>query len=146
MEIRVEKKIIEVEETVYIAEDGTEFKSETECNNYETKIKEIAIKEKASTLEIKDLFGVKPLLNTNLSEGHNFNWYKLETEEDAAVVSMLYFCNETSIKSDAYPVIVCIESDDYYNLDTFVYYLPVIKQHTEDFWQKLNISVDFSNK
>ena len=40
MEIRTEKRVIEIEDKIYIAEDGKEFGTRADCERYEDKLQE----------------------------------------------------------------------------------------------------------
>ena len=104
---------------VYVAFDGTEFKSYWECDNYEeSKLIELAEK----TIEHKCAGWIPPDGCEHMDE-HSYYWFKPKTEEDIKLLNKLWNClNRIDRKIDDELEVeffnsdigdwVCIESND----------------------------------
>ncbi len=142
MKVKEEIKTIEQKIISYIAEDGAEFKTEKECNDYEQKqiLKELI--EAAERLRITELDEQIPLSNNGLIDiNDTFRWYKLKNKEDFETVNKAYVNNLG--EPEKYPEVICVETYGYevYTDDAYSYDMKTCKEITENFWKKLGYKV-----
>ena len=142
MVVRTEKRMVEVFDTTYVANDGTEFKTEFTCLDYEKQLAENAFKAKANELRIPKFDGTYPLDvdGQYISDNHAHTWYQVNTEEDLNTLEDVY---GGIGKPCSYPDIVCIETDDYYTDDCWSYWLSDMKKSTVAFWKAFGYEVEF---
>ena len=144
MKIKEETKIIEQKVVTYVADDGTEFRTENECKDYETKQFSKYIIEAAEKLRITELDEHLPLSNDGLiNENNTFRWYKLTNETDFATVNKAYG-NSLNVP-ESYPEIMCVETVGYeaYMDDAYSYNMGTCKKITEIFWKELGYEINF---
>ena len=146
MRVKEETKMVEQTVTLYVAEDGTEFKSEHECRKYEeAKALEVFI-EKAEVLRIKEFDDYLPLTCNGLTDDCNvFRWYKLESKEDFDIVESAYGYRSCFSKPNSYPEVMCVETVGFepYEDDSYNYNMEEIKGVTKEFWKMLGYNVEF---
>ena len=142
MEVRTEKRMVEVFDTTYVANDGTEFKTEGSCLEYERKLAEDEHKAKADKFRLVDLDGTYPLdVDAQyINDNHAYTWYQVNSEEDLNTLEDVY---GGIGKPCSYPDIVCIETDDYYTDDCWSYWLSDMKKSTIAFWKAFGYEVEF---
>ena len=146
MKIKEETKIIEQKIIIYVADDGTEFRTESECKDYETKQFSKHLIEAAEKLRITELDEHLPLSNDGLvDENNTFRWYKLDNEADFETLNKAYG-NELS-KPEHFPEVMCVETVGYeaYMDDAYSYNMETCKKITESFWKELGVKVTFEN-
>ena len=143
MEIRTEKRIVEVYDTTYIAIDGKEFKSEGLCLEYENDLEDAKIRARVEKFELKELYGVYPLDTEAqyINDNHEYKWYRMENREDYVAFVEMY--GDEVSEPEAYPKVVCVEQDEHYISDVWVYSLSNMRQNTIDFWKKHGFNVEF---
>ena len=144
MKIKEGTKIIEQKVITYVADDGTEFRTENECKDYETKQFSKYIIEAAEKLRITELDEHLPLSNDGLmNENNTFRWYKLDNEADFETLNKAYG-NELS-KPEHFPEVMCVETVGYeaYMDDAYSYDITTCRTITENFWKKLGYKVTF---
>ena len=141
MIIKKEKRIVEVEDLIYIANDGAEFRTETECKDHEKDIEDEKIRTKAEMYEIKELRGFFPLnVRGEISKYCSYIWYKVNSNEELNSVANLYEADFGEF--GVYPQIICVEmcySEDY----AYVHPLLDMKDQTIQFWKRLGFDVSF---
>ena len=144
MRIKEEVKIIEQTIKTYIAEDGTEFTSESECRDYEKmEMLDPRIAE-AEKLRVPELDGIAPLLTDGANPNNTFRWYKLESEEDFETIKKA--CDITHLwEPDSYPELFCVETFGYepYMDDGYGYPLTQCKEESLNFWNWMGYKVTF---
>lgn len=146
MKIKEETKIIEQKVITYVAEDRTEFRTENECKDYETKQISKYLIEDAEKLRITELDEHLPLSNDGLmNENNTFRWYKLNNETDFETVNKAYG-NSLNVP-ESYPEIMCVETVGYeaYMDDAYSYNMETCKKITESFWKELGVKVTFED-
>lgn len=146
MKIKEETKIIEQKVISYVADDGTEFRTESECKDYEVKQFSKNLIEAAEKLRIKELDEHLPLSNDGLmNENNTFRWYKLNNEADFETVNKAYG-NSLNVP-ESYPEIMCVETVGYeaYMDDAYNYNMETCKKITESFWKELGVKVTFED-
>ena len=139
-----EKRVVEVVDTVYVAVDGTRFKTESACLKYEESYNKI--QERAESIEINELYDTYPL-DTNaqyISENHEYNWYKVSNEDDYNCLVEMY--GDDVVRPKAYPDVICIENDIYYKPDMWSYLLSDMMESTITFWKKQGYDVKFDKR
>ena len=143
MEVRTEKRLVEVFDTTYVANDGTEFKFKGDCLEYENRLVTNELKEKVDKLRLVDLDDTYPIDADGqyISDGKCYTWYQVCDEEDYNILNTLYK-NEIS-KPTNLPEIICIETDgdDYY--DAWDYHLSDMELSTKAFWKNFGYEVEF---
>ncbi len=142
IKVKEETKSIEQKIISYIADDGTEFKTEKECKGYEQKkiFKELI--EAAEKLRIAELDEQMPLSDDGLmNENNTFRWYKLKNKEDFETVDKAY--GNALREPKIYPEVMCVETCGYeaYMDDAYSYDMTTCKEITENFWKKLGYKV-----
>lgn len=144
MKVKKETKMVEQTITLYVAEDGKEFKSEHECRKYEEKKILESLIEKAEELRIKELDNCLPLTcNGLVNECNVFIWYKLESKEDFDIVESAYGYRSCFSKPNTYPEVMCVETCGFepYEDDSYNYNMEEIKGITKAFWKMLGYNV-----
>ncbi|MEE1502774.1 MAG: hypothetical protein UGF89_00830 [Acutalibacteraceae bacterium] len=112
------QKII-VEETIkkeiFVAEDGTKFTSERECENHERDVRWANILRLPT--RVAEFDDVCPLNYDDYSENSSFVWFKLTSPEELAALNKLL---PETVDGFVQTSLVCVENrfDDYY---TFVF-------------------------
>lgn len=133
------KEVIEKEVKIYIAEDGTEFKTYRDCVAYEIDCKRKEKVAKVKHLKIYELDDTMPINTTSYpNESYNFDWYHVRDREDIDDLSAIY--KEDFDYPKNYPTIVCIEHIDN---EAYIYYLDNMIEDTKDFWKLLGYEVEF---
>lgn len=143
MYIRTEKRLVEIEDRIYIANDGTEFKTETECVEYEKQLDIVDLRERADKLRLNALDGTYPL-DTDaqyINDNHSYTWYQVCDEEDYNVLLNLY--GDDVVKPCSYPEIICVEYEEDYGNDVWTYLLSDMMQSTLIFWKNFGYDVSF---
>ena len=146
MEIRVEKRVVEVEDKIYIADDGKEFSTKVDCENYEREIEDARLRAGAEKFEIKELEDTYPL-DTNgqeIQENHCYKWYRVNNAEELNTVANLYNGDFGEFKT--YPQTICVEYEYYHNEFRWIYSLSDMKQSTIEFWKKHGFDVEFKER
>lgn len=144
--MRTEKKtkLVEITETKYIADDGREFTSARDCEQHEKAEKRKVFIDKAEKLRIKELEDLMPLVLDETMEHHEYRWYKLQNENDYNILSEAYSGNYFG-EPASYPVIMCVETYDYYcddyDVDAYSFTLDKCKEDTIKFWKKQGYKV-----
>lgn len=144
--MRTEKKtkMVEITEIKYIADDGRKFASARDCEQYEKAEKRKTFIEEAEKLRIKELEDLMPLVLDETMEHHEYRWYKLQNENDYNTLSEAYSENYFG-KTTSYPVIMCVETYDYYcddyDGDAYCFTLDKCKEDTIKFWKKQGYKV-----
>ena len=148
MEIRTEKKLVERDVYTYIAEDGKEFDTKVDCENYEREIEDARLRAGAERFEIKELEDTYPLDvdGQYISDNHSYKWYKVKNEEELKVVAEVYNRSDDWNKLKAYPEVICVEYDDYWDNDAWMYLLSDMKKATDSFWRKHGFEVEFKER
>lgn len=117
-----------VEVPVYIAKDGTEFKTEEECLKYEIDLslkEELKLrKERLDKLEIKAARNKMPYCEAMCPDESDYHWYIIKTPSDMNDLNYVYRLNIEFIKPD----IVCIDTNNY---DDHSYYKLLSEMNTE---------------
>lgn len=146
MEIKTEKRTVEIEETIYIAEDGKEFSSEKECIEYEEELKVKELKAIVDKLEVAKFHELYPLDTCGLCIGENkeYNWYKVNNNNELNTLERYYNKGETYLEQERFPEIVCVEHDYCYpREDAWFYLLSNMKKSTIAFWKEFGLDVEF---
>ena len=144
--MRTEKKtkMVEVTEIKYIADDGREFASVRDCEQYEKAEKRKIFIDKAEKLRIKELEDLMPLVLDETMEHHEYRWYKLQNENDYNILSEAYSGNYFG-EPVSYPAIMCVETYDYYcddyDGDAYSFTLDKCKEDTIKFWERQGYKV-----
>ena len=143
MEIRVEKRVIEVENKIYIAEDGKEFSTQADCENYEKDIEDARLRAGAEKFEIKELEDTYPLDTDGqeIQENHCYKWYRVNNAEELNTIADLYNADFGEFKT--YPQTICVEYEYYHDEFRWIYSLSDMKQSTVEFWKKHGFDVEF---
>lgn len=136
--------------TSYVAFDGKEFDSRTECEIHEAREKMLRSRkerlEKLDELEI-DYIGM-PLLQEEFMENHSYYWYKLNSIEDAelliSVATDFDMAFENKLKGLNYPCIICVEDFSYkekFEEDCWVYTLDECIENAKEFFKAFGYEV-----
>ena len=143
MEIRVEKRVVEVEGKIYIAEDGKEFATEIDCMNYEKGLESERLRAGVEKFEIKELEDTYPLDTDGqeIQENHCYKWYRVNNTEELNTVANLYNGDFGEFKT--YPQTICVEYEYYHDEFRWIYSLSDMKQSTVEFWKKHGFEVEF---
>ena len=144
MKIKEETKLVEQKVFTFVAEDGTEFRTESECKDYETKQFSKYLIEAAAKLRITELDEHLQLFSDGLmNENNTFRWYKLNNETDFETVNKAYG-NSLNVP-ESYPEIMCVETVGYeaYMDDAYSYNMKTCKKITESFWKELGYEINF---
>ena len=108
-EVTKEMQTVITKQTVYVAEDGTEFRERHECLDYEWRKFKKPLLAKLQRAEKAD--GLSNFSNSYTSDDYDYTWYKINTQEDADIIEEVY---GISVEVGKW---VCIEdtNDDYYD-------------------------------
>ena len=143
MEIRTEKRMVEQLINTYIAEDGKEFDTRADCENYERELEDAKLRAGAEKFEIKELEDTYPLdVDAQyINDNHGFKWYRVNNKEEFNAVDKMY--GGEVIEPKSYPETICVEYDDYYDSDAWTYLLSDMKRATSIFWERHGFDVEF---
>ncbi len=143
MEIRTEKRVIEIEDKIYIAEDGKEFGTRADCERYEDKLQEQKVKAEAEKLELKEL-DIYPLdIDAQyISDAHSFAWYKVNNAEEFETILKAYNMDDFGYLK-VYPETICVEHEGTWGRDAWLHKLSDMKESTIYFWKKHGFDVEF---
>lgn len=143
MEIRTEKRIVEQLINTYIAEDGKEFGTKSECEDYEADLESARLRAGAEKFEIKELEDTYPLDvdGQEIQENHCYKWYRVNNAEELNTVANLYNADFGEFKT--YPQTICVEYEYYHDEFRWIYSLSDMKQSTVEFWKKHGFEVEF---
>ena len=143
-EIRKEERVVVNEYKKYIAEDGKEFDTKRECQNYELDLAIEKAEEKTKQFIID--VDITPLTLYDDFRECDTKWYKVNSIDDLETVKEYYSLksgDEYGYNVYSFPAIVCIaDYDDYYD----VYTLENIMKQTEGFFDKFNIKINFEGR
>ena len=144
MEIRTEKRVIEVEDKIYIAEDGKEFGTQADCMKYEEELQDEKNNAEAEKLELKEFERMYPLDcdGQYINDNHNFTWYKVNNEEEFETVKKVYGSDDWGC-IEAYPEIICVEYENYWGKDAWSHLLSDMRNATVYFWKRHGFDVEF---
>lgn len=132
-----------------MADDGTEFKIEAQCLQYEKQCERKKYFEKEKEIRMQDLDGQTPLGGGEETEYHNYIWYKLRSEKDIELLESLY--NRLNVPHmTSFPAIICLEiydenydEDGWYDGDAWVTTLDDVKLATREFWKNFGYHISF---
>jgi len=146
MRIEIEKKIIEQENNVYIADDGTEFTTQHDCEKYEKEQEKKAYIELAETLRIAELDEQTPLTCGETYENNTYRWYKVNNQEEFDALNKAYDNQVGTACLISYPQIICVETCGYepYQDDCYSYFLSDCLKETGQFWKLFGYDVNFT--
>lgn len=130
-------KIVLVEQRtqVFVADDGTEFRRQEDCENYERE-QRVNLVEHLKISEIEDTV---PISSDDFREDHSFHWYKVNNEEEFNLLNVAY--DNILSEPTVYPEIFCIEEG--YDGDVWDYCLSDMFEYTKRFWELLGYTVSF---
>lgn len=146
MEVKKEKRVVEVTETTYVAVDGQEFATERDCLQYEAKLELQKRIEDAEQFRIKKLDERMPLSLEEAGENNTFRWYEVRSKEEFDILNKAY---KDSIAAPAnYPELICVETCGYeaYMDDAYSYNVTGLKKETKNFWETMGYEVTFEKK
>lgn len=143
MVVKTEKRMVEVFDTTYVAVDGTEFKSEGSCLEYEKQLATDELIAKADKLRLVDLDDTYPLDTDGqyVSDCKSFTWYQVCDEEDYNTINALF--NNEIAKPTSYPEIICVETEGECYCDVYDYRLSDMEKSTIAFWKNFGYEVEF---
>ena len=117
--MRTETRTKTVNEKIYIANDGTEFKAISDCREYESKLQNNKRK-KIDHKRIAELDNCIPYMEYANSDSHDYFWYNIETEEELKMLNeAYYFVSDCDAKL---PEIICVETPGYKDYDGDCYW------------------------
>ena len=137
----ISKKIVErtIQQTIWVASDGTEFVNYNSCRMYENILRKEYIKEKTATSALSRCDGILPLIcDRYFLDAEDFYWYKVETPEDLDVLQNVFDIVIYGVKE--FPEIICINE----RVDEIDYCLmSSIMEETVDFYKDFGYKVIF---
>lgn len=144
MDVKKTRRVIEQEDITYVAFDGTEFKSEGACLDYEKEVERKHVESEAQKLEIKELKNKFPLdINASgIDTEYTYKWFKINNENEFSLLQQAYRLNGFG-KPNTYPQILCVEVDEVWNNSNFLYRLSDMKKNTISFWEDFGLVVEF---
>ena len=144
--MEVKKRQIIVEEEVYVAFDGTEFKTELQCDRYESELRRQENMLSIAKLEVKGIGDLLPLDTHGLSvnDSHYYTWYKVNDEGEWNTIIAVY--GGYLKQPESFPEIVCLENCGYTDEYLWVYRLSEMKQDTIDFWRNFGFDIEFKER
>lgn len=108
MRKEVRQEVVQVRDVeVYIADDGTEFKNKTDCENYEWENVTKPMLEKLVKCE-----GTEGLPNCNagyVSDCFNYSWYFIRNQEDVDILNNIY---HLGLKDEVIGDWICLETEE----------------------------------
>lgn len=137
----ISKKIVEqtIQQTIWVASDGTEFVSYASCRMYENILRKEYMKEKTAALALSRCDGIFPLTcDRYFLDAEDFYWYKVETPEDLDVLQNVFDIVIYDVKE--FPEIICINE----RVDEIDYCLmSSVMEETVDFYKDFGYKVRF---
>ena len=106
--MRTETRTKVVNETIYIADDGTEFKTSIDCKEHERKQKNIKL-DLIDSKRIRKLDNWIPYVEYANLDSQDYFWYNIETEDELKMLNeAYYFVSDCDAKL---PAIICVETE-----------------------------------
>lgn len=117
--MRIETRTKTVNEKIYIANDGTEFMTISDCREHESRLQNDKRK-KIDHKRIEELDSCIPYMEYANSDSHDYFWYNIETEEELKMLNeAYYFVSDCDAKL---PEIICVETPGYKDCDGDCYW------------------------
>lgn len=117
--MKTETRTKVVNETIYIADDGTEFKTSIDCKEHERKQKNIKL-DLIDNKRIRKLDNWIPYVEYANLDSHDYFWYNIETEDELKMLNeAYYFVADCDAKL---PEIICVETPGYKDYDGDCYW------------------------
>lgn len=139
MKVTEKKEIIERVTKVYVADDGKEFSTQTECIEYEKELKRAVVLNELNKYRIKEMDDCLPIDTDGYPcDSSEYKWYKINNKEEFELLKEIY--GEWLTEPEFYPEVICVEDiyGDYYH-----YYMSNMLETTKEFWGKLGYDVMF---
>jgi len=132
-EIEKEIKVTKTE-TIYVADDGKEFKNLYDCRDYEINKRYENIKK----YELESLRSLVPLDYDGMSDESGFVWYKVNNLEEYNEIENAFSNMEWYHKHspNSFPATFCIED---YNGWLTMHYLDEIINNTKRYFEKFGL-------
>ena len=116
MRTRIEKEVVTVNKTIYIACDGKEFDDNIKCSEYEKWLNRTEQEKQLEEIEAKhSLDDVTPLDGAEYYEGHDYRWYRPKSIEEIDLLNDYYGLDSGYLTKEHIGEWVCIEAYDIYN-------------------------------
>lgn len=143
MKTEIVKRMKEVEEKMYIAFDGKEFYTEKDCLEHEAEQTRLKHQQRINEMKIKEFYGA-PCDGCENMESWDYEWFKVESEEDMNVLSEYYQMDVMNMsKVKEFPAFVCVENSSCG--DAWLVTLDECKNYVEEFFAKgFGIDVTFN--
>ena len=144
MKTRTETKVIEQTITTYIAVDGKEFETETQCKEYEESLEAKQYIPLLEQLEMKELKGyMPPSLNGDVFSENYFEWYKINSAEDIEIIRKAYSYDFYEYEPDVYPSVICVERTcwKYDDGEAYIWFLDGLILNLENFFRNMNLEM-----
>lgn len=146
MHYETRKEKVEKKYTVYIADDGKEFDSESKCREYENSIGRKNMKE-LEPFMVKELKEMIPIhFSAEYSEMCYYTWFKANNKEEFDKINKIL--DNVFDEPNEYPYYMCVETESEFEGFISDYYtqLPEYKNITRNFWGKLGYELEFKKK
>lgn len=116
MTTRVEKEVVTVNRTIYIACDGKEFDNLDKCKEHESWLNRTEQEKQLEEIETKhSLDDVAPLDGAEYYENHDYRWYRPKSIEEIDLLNDYYGIDSGYLTKEDIGEWVCIEAYDIYN-------------------------------
>ena len=131
--------MVEQKQTVYIAEDGTEFNAWYDCYVYERDKKENFTSE--SAMRIKEADGFAPCDGMENMECWDYKWYKVTSQKGVEELEAIF--GDKVEQPVEFPEYINIQTSDDSIWSTT---LSATKDYVERFFSKFGITVTFTEE
>lgn len=126
----------------YVSSDGKVFFSRSACEQYDRQLKEAKAREEIEVLRIPELEDICPL-STNIDgpchEDLSFSWYKIDTEENLALLARAYPDINLMFEPKV-PDVICVEytPEEHYYSEYWGYSFRQMKVDTTKFFDTMS--------
>lgn len=129
MKERVE--IMQTTRTIYVADDGMEFNSKTQCAEHENALKQYAAEKKIRELPCFELY---PPGAGGHEDDDTYAWYRVSSEEELENLKTALYCDDCSANEFelfAYPawVLAVTDGEGYGWMQTYDDYIEEMRRH-----------------
>lgn len=144
MEVKVTRDLKVVEYKSYVAKDGKEFNSETDCINYERQLRAQELEAKLNDIEENtDAEGWTPLDGGEYMEWHDYRWFRPKNMEEVEVLNEVFKIAYIPLDEAAIGQWICLEiADD----DIYDTYLENSLDHIHAFLDKFGYDVTITKR
>lgn len=131
MKTEIRTVMVPTEKAFWVANDGTVFEKENDCENYELSVFRGRLNDSKDVIECKAAFDYPPFDGGEYYENHGYRWFKPLNEKGVELLNRAFPSSFTKLGDDSIDDWHCVEYTDYDN---------------ECWWHELSICRRYANE